>query len=1029
MEFTGPKIIEVFARHKVAANLFMAIMILSGLYALTKLNIQFLPTYDLDVITVSTKWSGATAEDIQTRITIPIEQELLSINNVKEITSESSDGLSKILIEFNQGSDLSTAFSEVKDRVSSIRNLPQNIEPPIVSRLYTNETIATMAITYDGDITDLRQLLFDIKQELFAIGIKKVAIYGMPQDEISIQVPIRKIAALKMSLPQIGAKIRNYSLNVPGGTLGYNKNRQSVRSLSRKEEARDFFNIPLSTTNNEKVITVADIADIKVRPKRDQSLVTKNGKPTILIDLQRSPQENALTMAKIFDNWLVQKIPTLPSTIKIYVLNQRWQLIKERINLLLKNGLGGLILVTITLFLFLNYHVALWVTIGIPVSFLAAIFFLYGFGGSINMISLFGLIMALGVIVDDAIVVGEESLTQFTKTRDPVKSVLAGAYRMLAPVSASSLTTIAAFFPLLIVGGVMGTIMFELPLIVICVILASLIESFFILPGHLLHTFEKIKDERPLNYRIRLDNIFNNFRENTFRPFVHRAIHSPVKIILFVFSLLILSMGLIIGKRVQFNFFPSPEMTTIDFNVQFTADTPKNKVIDFMKSADEALNKTNQQFGGNIVKDSYYRTNQATFVRFQPQLGANMASMFVELSSPDQRKVSNDQFVEAWKKNIPQVTGIENLLISKQRVGPPGTDIDILITGQSADILKQAAQEIKRDLGHYSGVYNIKDDIPIGIQQQIFAVNNKGKSLGLTTENLANQIRAAFDGDILQIHNDLQDEVEVRISLPDDERDSLNTLANLPIVINKNNQNNIVLLGSVAEWKTKRSMDILRNTNSQLSVHVIADVDSSQNNTNDVLAQLSQNELKNIANKYNIKFSFSGKNREQEITINDMKSGAILAFGLIYIILAWVFSSYMWPVVVLTAIPFGIIGAIFGHYLMGIDFTLLSLFGIFSLSGIVINDSIILITYYRQIKDGYESTEEAITEASCQRLRAVLLTSITTIAGLSPLLFETSVQAQFLIPMATSISFGLAASTVLILIVVPTLLNLVEKRK
>jgi multidrug efflux pump subunit AcrB len=578
--------------------------------------------------------------------------------------------------------------------------------------------------------------------------------------------------------------------------------------------------------------------------------------------------------------------------------------------------------------------------------------------------------------------------------------------------------------PLMLVGGIIGNILFDIPFVVICVIAASLIESFLILPGHLRHTFHKIHHAKPKALRQWLDDRFNYVRDHLFKPFVTKAVEYRGVTIATTFALLILCIGLLAGGRINFTFFPSPEGTTLYANARFIAGTPPETVAKFTDHINEALLKAEKELGGELIDVAITRLGSATTADGQNnQKGERFGSIHVELFSPDSRDVRNKEFIRQWRQNVTVPSGIETFTISERRGGPPGSDIDVRLTGASAERLKQAAQSVAEALKRYDGVSAIEDDLPYGQEQLIYRIKGQGDVLGLTVDNVGRQLRAAFDGQLVQIFQDGDDEVEVRVMLPDEQRNTMATLENFMLRLPNGGS---APLSSVVEFEARRGFDVLRHTDSQLSIHVTATVDAAIANGNQIIASLDESVLPEISAQYGIKYGFEGRAEEQAETIGDMKQGVILAFAMIYIILAWVFASYGWPLVVMMAIPFGLIGALTGHYVMGIDLTILSLFGIFGLSGIVVNDSIILVTFFKQLREKGVETTQAIIEAATARLRAVLLTSLTTIGGLTPLLFETSMQAQFLIPMAVSISFGLMFATVLVLIVIPALLSVHE---
>ncbi|HHJ34578.1 MAG TPA: efflux RND transporter permease subunit, partial [Gammaproteobacteria bacterium] len=483
--------IHLFAQHKVAANLLMAMMIIFGAYSLTKLNKQFFPNFALDYISVRVIWPGASAEDVERSITIPLEQALRTLDGAKEMTSTSSRGSSVIVVEYEENTDMGVALDEVKQFVSNIRHLPSDAEDPIVTKIAHYEPVATIILTAEGELEELRPLAYEFERELLDQGIARVQFSGLPEQEIAIEVNASQIQQLGLSLNQIGDRVVSQSQDIPAGTVAENEAAREVRGLQRKRDVQAFSSMELLTTKTGQKLTLDDIASIQQRPKENQVEIFYQGKPAVLMNLQRTESADALKSAEVMQHWLTLTRSHLTPAVKLIVFDEKYSLIQQRIDLLLKNGISGLVLVLAILYIFLNGRVAFWVAVGIPTSFLGALGVLYLFGGSINMISLFGLIMTLGIIVDDAIVVGEDALTHYQSGENSLLAAEGGAVRMLAPVMSSSLTTVAAFLPLMMVTGIIGSILFDIPFVVICVIIASLIESFLILPGHLRHSFHK----------------------------------------------------------------------------------------------------------------------------------------------------------------------------------------------------------------------------------------------------------------------------------------------------------------------------------------------------------------------------------------------------------------------------------------------------------------------------------------------------------------------------------------------------------
>jgi len=1037
------KILSTFAHHKVAANLLMIIMILAGVFALSKLNVQFFPTFELDRVSVRVIWSGASSEDVEEGITIPLEQSLKSVDNVKSMTSTSAQDVSSIQLEFYEGTNMILALDKVKQKVDEFRNLPKEAEKPQVETLTRYEGVAKI-ILFSADegkadegqesqlqklnLQELRTLANQFERELTHLGIDRVEINGLPDDEISIEIPIEHLQYVELTLDEISQRINTFSQDMPAGTLGSQHNAKELRSLEQARSEMEFSRIPI-VSNSTEFVRLGDIATIKRQADSEGVLRFKNGQSVVELALQRTEDGNALEAAETLQQWLLEKQASLPPTVKLEVFDESWQMIRDRIYLLLKNGGGGLVLVVLILYLFLNARVAFWVAIGIPVSFMATLAILYAVGGTINMISLFGLIMALGIIVDDAIVVGEDALTHYQEGEAPLLAAEGGARRMFLPVIASSLTTISAFLPLMMIGGIMGNILFDIPLIVICVILASLVESFFVLPGHLRNSFTHIKrdseslPDKQKSIRVKLDAAFDHFRQQKFRQIIHWALENRSIVVALVLSSLIATVALIAGGRINFSFFPSPESQIVYANTSFVSGTSREQTQAYLKHMEEKLNETNQELGGDLIDMAVTISGSSFSGGSSRKSGEQLGAIFLQLAPTDQRTVRNTQFIERWKNKLDKPAGMENMTIVSRKTGPQGSDLAIRLSGSNNEQLKHAATELSQALRGIEGVYGVDDDMPYGKEQLIYTLRPAGEILGLTVADIGQQLRTAFDGNLVQIFQDGADEVEVRVQLPKQERDQINTLERINI---RTPDGEFVPLTSVAQWTVKHGFEVLRHAEGELALEVTAEVNSDVSNVNEIIASLEQEILPELKQKYWIKYSFEGRAADEKETTLDMKWGGILGLTLIYIVLTWVFSSYGWPLVVMAIIPFGLVGAIWGHWIQGIDLTLLSIFGIFGLSGIVVNDSIILVSFYKRLRDKGYMVKDALIEASVQRLRAVLLTSLTTIAGLLPLLFETSLQAQFLIPMAVSIAFGLAFATVLVLIIIPVFLSIHE---
>lgn len=1017
-KFKSSGLIGIFARHPVAPNLLMIIMLLLGAVALAKLNVQFFPNFELDYASVRVVWPGANAEDVELSITAPIERVLRNIDNLDEMTSTSSLGSSSVSLKFREGTDMIEAVDQINQRISELRNLPQDSEKPVVQRVLRYEPIARLLlVSQSGNAEELRHLARHFETELLDLGIDKIDMKGLPKEEMAIEISQNTLQQYKLSLSEVASRINDMSRDLPAGSFGEADSIRDIRAIEQGRNELEFNQIELFTGDGQR-LQLGDIANVQRRELKNTPYLTVEGFPAIEMQLKRAESGDTLKSSEIMQQWLDKTTPTLPSGVSIRVYDETWSLVAQRISLLVNNGIGGLILVILVLYLFMHGRVAFWVAVGIPVSFMATLMIMYAAGGSINMVSLFALIMALGIIVDDAIVVGEDALSHHEMGEPDLQAAEGGAHRMLAPVTASSITTIAAFVPLMMIGNEMGNILFAIPLVIIAVIIASLLESFTVLPGHLKHAFKYMPPPSPASIRHQLDSKIDYFRNHQFRNLIRWVLGHRFITLSITLALMIFAIGLLAGGRLSFVFFPSPESTKLSADARFVAGTPPEATARYLDQLYNALQETEAQLEPGILKVAVVHYNEAS-----RESGTNFGSINIELLEPDQRATRNSEFIRVWQEKAGIVPGLDVLSIEASRAGPPGNDIDIRMWGIEPALLKKAALELQEVLRQTPGVSGVRDDLPYGREQLVYKLTPQGKALGFTYAMVARQLSSAFSGQLVQVFTDGQDEIEVRVQYPRTEQQTFATISSMKLTTADGES---VALSSVVDWEYKQGFDVMRHVDGLLAITVIGEVDKNVNKPNLILDDLQNNLLKDLSARYGLSYSLEGQSARQKDTFSDMKIGLMIGLTTIYIVLAWVFSSYGWPLVVMMAIPFGLVGAIMGHWWMGLDMTILTMFGFFGLSGIVVNDSIILVSFYKRLREEGMAIKQALEEAVVQRVRAVFLTSLTTIGGLTPLLFETSLQAQFLIPMAAAIAFGLMFSTFLILLVIPCVLSLYE---
>ena len=1018
-------LIAVLARHRLLANLLMLLVFGMGAIALTRMNIQFFPTFELDVVTVRVVWSGASAEDVENGIVIPLEERLKTVDGLKKLTATASQGIAAISIELQEGTEPLLALDQVRQRVDEFRNLPKDAETPRISRVSRYDPVVRLLVS-GPSLSDLRPWVRQFERELLARGIDRVEISGLPEERIAIEVPGRVLETLGLSLEGIGRQVARLAQDLPSGVAGEADGAREIRGLELRREPVEFEDLAI-VSDDRGLVRLGDVATI-VRESRPASLrmtevetagAERQGAVTVEMLLQRAENGHSLRAARIFDQWYADTRTTLPPSIQLVIFDEQWELIRDRIDLLVRNGAQGFVLVLVLLFVFLPGRVAFWVAVGIPTSYLLALTLFWLLGGSINMISLFGLLLTLGIINDDAIVVGEHAESRYRLGMPPAEAAIAGARRMFWPVVAAALTTVAAFLPLMLVSGVMGNILGDIPFVAIMVLMASLMEVFLIMPAHLRGAFSHQVQRQTPRWRLRVDAGFDYFKDRVYRPLVTAAVRRRGVTISAVLALMILAVGLLAGGRIAFVFFPTPESQVVLANANFVAGTPRARTAEFLGEMERGLAQAESDLGGGLVEAAVARLGSTVSVDGSAAKGDQLASVLVQLVPSEQRTVRNEQFLAAWRERVRPPAGMESLVISARKAGPPGRDINVRLIAEDAMVLKAAALDLAQGLESVPGVSDMTDDMPYGREQLIYRVSPVGQALGVTTELLGRQLRAAFDGHLARLVQVGQDELEVRVLLPRAERTRLDALERLNIRLA---DGAFVPLDTVADWETRRGFEALRHADGQLAVEVTADVDRAQNTADKVYETLKRDLLPDLVKRYGIAYSFEGRAADQRETLGDMRTGLWLGLGLIFVVLAAVFSSWGWPLVVMTAIPLGLVGAIIGHWVVGIDLTILSLFGLFGLSGIVVNNAIILVSMYQeQLRTGL-GVEEALVEAACSRLRAMFLTSATTVAGLVPLLFEKSLQAQFLIPMAVSLAFGIGFATVLVLVFTPALL-------
>lgn len=1008
--------VRFFAHHPNASNLLMIMLILSGMFALTKLKVQFFPTVEIPVIVVSVAWPGASPEDVEKSILKSLEPELRYTDGLNEFASYAREGAATIRMEFNSGTNMQSALSDVESSVNNVTTLPEDSERPVIRHVKFFEDVASLSISGPFSEKVLKSYARKMRDGLLEAGIDQVSLSGFRDEEIWVTVRPEELRRLDLTVEDISKKIRQVSQDLPSGTLDGAIDKQ-IRSIGQAEDTMAVSHIEVKSLPGGEKIYLRDIAKIETRFDKAAPISFQGKSKAIGLSIKRALTADTLKVAKILNDYLEKTIPTLPRNLKVVKFDVAADAVSDRINLLLVNGIGGLALVLIILFIFLNARIAFWVAVGIPVSVMATLGIMFLTGQTINMISLFALILTLGIIVDDAIVVGEHTATCWERGEPALSAAERGATRMLAPVVAATLTTQAAFLPLFMIGGIIGDIIAALPAVVIAVLVASLVECFFILPGHLRHSLSKMSSN-PSAFRRGFDRRFNSFRDNWFGRISMCSFRWRYTTVAVAIGILIISIGIMKSGRVSFQFFPTPEPEIVVASIVFVAGTPRQVTVKALTEIEASLSRVVKELSGGNEK--LVATTFSSLGTSGQSRGDHLASIKVQLTRAEQRSVRTKKIINAWRKALPQIPGVERIAITGRRGGPPGRDIDLQLSGASPEVLKNAALELRTLLSRFAGVSGVADDLPYGKQEIILEITARGAALGFTTQSVGQQVRNAFEGSIAKRFARGDEEITIRV-LEDNIGVGLQSLRDLYI---RSSDGAEVPLVEVASLREKAGFSLIQRREGKTSVAVTADINADVTTNIEVEAALEAGGLKKIAEKYGVEYVFKGRSEERNETVGDLLVGVALALVLMYIILAWMFGGYVKPAIVMLIIPFGLVGAIFGHLVMGFSMTILSFFGLLGLSGILVNDSIILVSQVDKRLDDGESMEEAASGGARDRLRAVLLTSLTTIGGLTPLLFEKSLQAQFLLPMAITLVFGLAVATVLVLILVPAVLGI-----
>lgn len=1002
-------LIAAFVRHRNAANLLMALLLLFGLWGASQLNRQLMPTVETGTVTVSATWSGASAEDVERGLLALIEPAVRYIDGVTAMSGNAREGGGTITLSFSRGADMVEARNAVESALQGLTSLPAGAEAPTVAAPRFYDPVASIGISGPFPENTLRHYAREIRDGLLARGLDRVTFTGYRDREIVATVSEASLRQLDLTLSDIAAAITPNIGDRPSGSLSGDFDAQ-IRAVAADVGAASVAATEVRSLPSGEAVTLGDIAVVEDRFSDARPLGYMRGEPAIRITVSRSANADSIDSYNAVRDYVAEIAPTLPPSLNIAVFDAAAEQIDQRLVMLLWNGLGGLALVLLVLFLFLDGRVAFWVAAGIPIAIVAALGIMFLTGQTLDMISMFAIMMMLGIIVDDAIIVGEHTATRFAMGDSAHEAAIAGAGRMFAPVMACVLTTMAAFAPILLVGDAVGQIMRALPMVALAVLFASVVECFLILPGHMGHSLPRER-RRPGRFRRGFDRGFAVFRDRLFGGLADLSYRWRYATLAVALGIAMLGAGLLLSGKLGFTFFPTAEGESFNIFASFQPGTPESEMEGIIVAIEDAVSAVEAELtphGEQLVL--------TTYANLDTEEGG--ASFNVYLTPSEQRSVRTADLIQAIRDALPTVAGVERIGVFERRGGPPGRAIDIQFSGADAPTLKRASEELQNVLEGFDGVVSVSDTLPYGSPELIMALTPRGAALGFTLETLGAQIREAFEGRSVATVVAQEEEIAIRL-VREIAAEGSSALRELWV---QAPGGAYVPLETAVSFSERQGFGRIAREEGRSTVSVRADVEEGVTTGDEVLARLTADYLPAIAARHGVDYDLGGTRAERNAAFADLGLGFLMALGVMYIIVAWIFASYLVPLAVMLVIPFGAVGALWGHYLLGYDLTIVSVMGMLGLAGIVINNSIILVSRLQERQAGGEGLRTAATGAARDRLRAVLLTSLTTIGGLLPLLFERSLQAQFLIPMAVTIVFGVALATVLVLFLVPAVI-------
>lgn len=1039
-------IVAWFAKNSVVANLLLFVIAAAGLITIGGLKKEVFPEMSLDIVSIQVAYRGAAPEEVEQAVCIRIEEAIQGIDGIKKMTATANEGMGSVTVEILPEYDVREVLDDIKARVDAIDTFPEETERPVTQELTSRFQVINISISGDADQLTLKRIGERVRDELTAMpAISQAELLNAPPYEISIEVAEEALRRWGLTFDAVANAVRRSSIDLPGGSVKTETGEILLRTKGQAYTGLEFETLPLVTRADGTKILLRDVARVVDGFEETDQTAKMDGEPTVMVQVFRVGEQSAIEVADAVYEYIETAQSSMPSGISLTTWQDNAIMLRSRMDLLIRNAITGLLMVFVVLALFLRLRLALWVTVGIPISFLGSLAMMPVFDVSINMMSLFSFILVLGIVVDDAIVVGENIATTQKRDKEGLNAAIKATQEVAVPVIFGVLTTMAAFAPMLFVSGIMGKIMRVFPLIIIPTLFFSLVESKLVLPAHLSHYKEKKKRDKP-NIFSRVWNGFFDFFSDGLEFFIQRVYRPTLEIALewryLTMSLALVSvlvtMGLVGGGMVKFVLFPEVESdNTVAFLTmpqEAPAEVTATGVAKIERAAIELREELIAERGTDEFTHILASVGEHPFrlVQSGPGRGAanfsgsHLGEVNIALAPSETRTITAAEIADRWREKVGQIPGAVELTINSDLIGG-GKAIDIQLTGLDLDRVQEAAGVIKAKLAEYAGVVDITDSFRGGKPEIKLAITSKGEALGLTLQDLGRQVRQGFFGEEAQRIQRGRDDIRVMVRYPEDARRSIGDLEDMRVRTPAGDQ---VPFSTVAVASMGRGFATIARVDRNRSINVQAEVDESVTTGGEVLDSLNVAFLPELLAQYpGISYSFEGSQADMAESMSGLVTGFGVAMFVMYALLAIPLKSYIQPLIVLAAVPFGMVGAIWGHVLLGMPVSFLSMCGMVALAGVVVNDSLVLVNFTNACSTRFGSLEEAVRTAGVARFRPILLTSLTTAAGVTPLILEKSLQAQFLIPMAVALAAGVLFATVVTLVFVPASYLILEDLK